>query len=148
MMRRILFAVLAVIVALICVSCGGDRTAGAKLTADSTEINVGEKVVIEVSLSGCPKAKSVGFEINYDSDYFDLVSGEMLVKGELSDFSDGTGVVAFSQAEDINTKMMRITLKAKKATKGEEISCSVSVKDSDNKSVDVKVESVNVTIKN
>ncbi len=147
-MKKLLIIVLSVFMLVMFVSCterlGNNAqkntdAVSVTVTANKTTASVGEKIQFTLHIDGAPKAKSVGIELQYDKDYFELIDGEMELQGDLSDFSDGIGVVAFSEATDVNTDILAFTLKAKSATPAEEsVKCKVSIKDKNNESVEIK----------
>jgi LAS superfamily LD-carboxypeptidase LdcB len=117
------------------------------LTSSKSEISVGEKITIKIELSGVPNVKSAGFIVNYDEELFEFVSGDFSVNGEVADFKDGTGVIAFDEATNINKTVATFTLKALKTATNEEISVKASLLDSTDKKIDVEVEPFVVTVK-
>lgn len=103
-------------------------TPTASLSATSTTVSANNTVTIKVNISNC-SSTSLGMIPNYDSNIFDLVSGEILVSGAvLSDFSDGCAVVAYSSPQNFNGAVFQFVLKVKSGIQpgSYTINCEVS----------------------
>ncbi len=99
------------------------------ISSISTSVNVGEKITVTVAFNSLEDVKTFGLRPLFDDEYFELVSGKMLITGAISNFSDGIGVVAFDDCVDLDSQnVMQFVLKAKKASQSEMIGCEVSVK--------------------
>ncbi|MBR2024650.1 MAG: hypothetical protein IKA02_02440, partial [Clostridia bacterium] len=97
------------------------------LTSTKSEITVGEKITIKIKVANAQNVKSAGFMVNFDSDIFTFVSGEFLVNGEVVEFKDGTGVIAFNAPTDLNKDVATFTLKATSNATFEEIGVKASL---------------------
>ena len=109
------------------------NTPAVKVTA-SGGVTPGAQITFTVSVSGSGKVHSAMVVPVYDKNLFELVSGEWLVSGFLTDFSTATGdgVIAFTSATDINCQVFQFTLKVKStAAVGASgtVSCSFAVTD-------------------
>ena len=99
------------------------------ISSTSTSVNVGEKITVTVAFNSLEDVKTFGLRPLFDEEYFELVSGKMLITGAISNFSDGIGVVAFDDCVDLdNQNVMQFVLKAKKASQAEAIGCDASIK--------------------
>ena len=105
------------------------------LEANKTNVNVGDKITVKVVFNSLDGVKTAGFRPIFDEEFFELVSGKMLMTGEISNFSDGIGVIAFDETVDINGQVMQFILKAKKSISSEAIGCEVSVKGAEDKTI-------------
>ena len=118
------------------------------LTSQVSEIAVGEKITVKITVNNAENVKSAGFIVSFDADIFTFVSGEFLVNGEVVDFKDGTGVIAFKTPTDLNKDVASFTLKAKDTATLEKIGVKASLIDGNDQSIEIeKVENVEVTIK-
>lgn len=111
-------------------------TPSVALSANKTSVNVGEKITVVVTFNALEDVKSFGLRPLFDEEYFDLVSGRMLITGALSDFSAGIGVVAFDDVVSLDGQnVMQFVLQAKKASTGESVGCEASVKGESDKAI-------------
>lgn len=108
-----------------------------EVTANKTNISIGEKIIFTVKLESIEKVKSFGFEIKYDSDCFELVDSAVLISADISDFSDNIAVLAFSEAKYLNQNVISFTLKAKQACLEEIISVTPSLKDANDNNISI-----------
>ena len=152
-MKKILIFIMICTVLMSFAACfGGDDPVETEqmlisVKPSATTVAVGDKIDFDVVISGAPNAKSVGIELQYDKDVFELVSGDMEMQGDLSGFSDGTGVVAFSSATNINTTIMSFTLKAKAKASSESVKCRASIKYANDATVKITAKNIaNATI--
>ena len=94
------------------------------------------------------QVKSFGLKPTIDTNYFEIVSGEMLVSGAISDYRDGMGVVAYNSCTDINAPVLRLVIKAKQAVANGQIGCEASVIGADdNKMTGIQPAAITVTVK-
>lgn len=85
----------------------------ATVSVSTNSIKPGDSVEITVRITNC-SSNALGIIPTYDSTAFDLVSGKWLVGGtEISDFSDGCAVIAFSNSYNFRGDVFKFTLKAK-----------------------------------
>ena len=80
------------------------------------KVTRGDSITFSVTINNGSGISGIAIVPSYDKSVFDLVSGEWVITGGLMpDFSveNGDGVIAFSPAKDINTKVLTFTLKAK-----------------------------------
>lgn len=112
-MKRILIVLaLSLLFVILSINCFA-ATPTASLAASSTSVAANSSVTITVKVSNCSSA-SLGIIPEYDTNTFELVSGEILVSGAvLSDFSDGCAVMAFASVNNFNGDVFRFVLKAK-----------------------------------
>lgn len=84
--------------------------------SSSGKVARGDSITFSVKINNGSEISGIAIIPSYDKSVFDLVSGEWVITGGLMpDFSveNGDGVIAFSPAKDINTKVLTFTLKAK-----------------------------------
>ena len=92
----------------------------------------GERITFTVSISGADNIRAAMLEPTYDSAAFELVSGAFLRTGTITDFSQGSGVIAWADPTDPNGAMLTFTLKAKSGVKTGTtytVGCQYSVRD-------------------
>ena len=133
MKKLILIMITLAMLLSISIAATAANTPAVKVTA-SGGVAPGAQITFTVSVSGSGKVHSAMVVPVYDKNLFELVSGEWLVSGFLTDFSTATGdgVIAFTSATDINCQVFRFTLKAKStAAVGASgtVSCSFAVTD-------------------
>lgn len=76
--------------------------------------NLGETVDFTVSVDPIEGCRSGGIVLSYNSDVFELVSGQCVVSDAfMSDFTDGTGVFAFAEGKTVSGTVFRFTLRVK-----------------------------------
>ena len=104
------------------------------ISASTTSVKVNEEVTFNIMVSNAKDVSTCGFKIIYDSSIFELTGGEMGLVAEVSDFSDGVGVLAFSDTIDIKdpTTVLTFKLKAKTTISQSSVSCEASFKGSEN----------------
>ena len=116
--------------------------------ADKNEITVGENVVFTVNLNTTEKVASCAFKLQYDTEIFELVSGETIKDAIISDFSNSIGVIAFAKPMSVNANVMTFTMRAKATVENSIITCEASIIDeNDNNVEDIDLNSVNITVK-
>ena len=130
-MKRLLSITL--IFALLCVlniPVRATNTAFVTVVASTFEAKVNEEITFIVSISGCDAATAIMIIPTYDTKAFELVSGQWLITSELLDFdiNEGNGVIAFSNATNINRDILTFTLKAKKDISVSSVSCQIAIK--------------------
>ena len=130
-MKRLLSITL--IFALLCVlniPVRATNTAFVTVVASTSEAKVNEEITFIVSISGCDAATDIMIIPTYDTKAFELVSGQWLITSELLDFdiNEGNGVIAFSNATNINRDILTFTLKAKKDISVSSVSCQIAIK--------------------
>ena len=92
-------------------------TPTASLSSSASSVYAGGTVTVTVKVSNC-SSTSLGIIPSYDTDNFELVSGEWLVTGAaLSDFSDGCAVIAYASSNNFNGNVFKFVLKAKSNAK-------------------------------
>ena len=71
---------------------------------------------ITVSLENAPKTKALGVGISVDDDYFEILSGEWLINGVITNFDIERKKAAYTATSEIdpNRDIFVFTLKAKK----------------------------------
>lgn len=109
----LLIAVMIVAAWSIAVSASGNTTA---TVSSSGKVSRGDSITFSVNINNGSGISGIAIIPSYDKSVFELVSGEWVITGGLMpDFSveNGDGVIAFSPAKDINTKVLTFTLKAK-----------------------------------
>jgi len=83
------------------------------ISASSNSVVAGETITYTVKVSNC-SSTSLGIIPDYDTNCFELVSGEWLVSGAaMSDFSDGCAVIAYMENYNFSGDVFRFVLKAK-----------------------------------
>lgn len=116
--------------------------------ADKNEITVGENVVFTVNLNTTEKVASCAFKLQYDTEIFELVSGETFKDATISSLSNSIGVIAFSSPIVVSDDVMTFTLKAKETVESSTITCEVSIKGENDKNIeDIDLKSVNIAVK-
>ena len=91
-------------------------TATTTCTTTADSIFRGDTVTVTVSLSNCAKLKSMSLTPIYDSNVFELVSGEWLLTGALIsnfDTEKGNAAILYSAENDANGDIFKFTLKVK-----------------------------------
>ena len=112
----IIFAILILLVIALPLSAA--QTAKITLNSDATTIYTGSTITFTVKVSGVSAAKAMGIIPDFDESVFELVSGEWLVgDAVLSDFSDGTAVIAYDSERSFNEDVFKFTLKVKSSAK-------------------------------
>ena len=106
--------------------------------------------VVSVEITEATAVKSVAVVPEYDDTLFELVGGEWSLEGTLADFSieKGDGVIAFSEAQDIDGDVLRFTLKptASSAGKTAAVSCEAVIIDEHSHKTECRVEAITVEI--
>ncbi len=113
-MKRIIFYILlTLILSVLLATSAFAALPASSLSLSSPGVTAGNTVTVTVNVSDCSCA-SLGIIPNYDSNSFDLVSGEILVYGTtLADFSDGCAVMAYASAHSFSGSVFRFVLRAK-----------------------------------
>lgn len=90
------------------------HAASATLSPSTDSVSVGNTVTFTVNVSDADSATSAAVDVSCSSE-FELVSGEWLKSGVMSDFNISTrrGALAFSSAGSMNGALFRVTLRAK-----------------------------------
>lgn len=147
-MKKVLFLLttLALLMALTVTAYAATASAS---VASSGSVYKGEEITFTVSLSNATGIRGIAAVPDYDTNTFELVSGQWLKTGILTDFSvsTGDGVVAFDSATDVSGSVLKFTLKAKNtaAIGTYSVSCDVTVTDANgNSSVSVSPSSVRI----
>lgn len=121
--------------------------------SSSGQVARGDSITFSVQINNGNRISGIAIIPSYDKSIFELVSGEWIITGGLMpDFSveNGDGVIAFSPAQDINTKVLTFTLKAKSdAPMGTQtVSADVIVTDSNgNSNLTVTASTVEIQCK-
>lgn len=101
----------------------------AYLSSTSTTISANNTITITVNMSNC-SSTSIGIIPVFDDNAFELISGNILISGaQISDFSDGCAVIAYTSVNDFDGGVFRFDLKAKTTIKPGDytIKCKISV---------------------
>ena len=117
-MKKIMVLLLSVLLlaGAIMPAAANSITATTTCTTTADSIFRGDTVTVTVSLSNCAKLKSMALTPVYDSDVFELVSGEwLLTDAMLSNFDTkkGNAAIAYSAEKDANGDIFKFTLKVK-----------------------------------
>jgi hypothetical protein len=121
----------------------------------SATANPGEIVSVKISVSNCVDAKSVRIVPTYDSSVLEIVSGNWLVNGILSDnWSEtfGDALITFTQNTSINTDIFELTFRVKDTAQGgavANVGCQIVIKTMDGKeekAVQTVVNSGTITV--
>ncbi len=110
------------------------QTASVAITPNTPTAHAGSSVTFTVTVTGVTAAKSIGIIPQYDSNVFELVSGQWLLTGAaLSDFSGGTATIAYTSEQAFNQNVFYFILKVKNgaALNTTSVSASVSIKNGD-----------------
>lgn len=113
---RITTVILAVLILTLLMSISVFAASTSATVSSSGKVARGDSITFSVKINNGKGIQGIAVVPNYDKSVFELVSGEWVVTGGLMpDFSveNGDGVVAFSPAVDINTTVLKFTLKAK-----------------------------------
>ena len=117
-MKKIMVLLLSVLIlaGAIMPATANNVTATTTCTTTADSIVRGNTVTVTVSLSNCAKLKSMALTPVYDSDVFELVSGEwLLTDAMLSNFDTkkGNAAIAYSAEKDANGDIFKFSLKVK-----------------------------------
>ena len=117
-MKKIMVLLLSVLIlaGAIMPAMANSITATTTCTTTADSIVRGNTVTVTVSLSNCAKLKSMALTPVYDSNVFELVSGEwLLTDAMLSSFDTkkGNAAIAYSAEKDANGDIFKFTLKVK-----------------------------------
>lgn len=117
-MKKIMVLLLSVLIlaGAIMPATANNVTATTTCTTTADSIVRGDTVTVTVSLSNCAKLKSMSLTPIYDSNVFELVSGEwLLTDAMLSNFDTkkGNAAIAYSAEKDANGDIFKFTLKVK-----------------------------------
>lgn len=87
----------------------------AAIHPSTSSASTGDVITFTVSISNVTSARGIAVIPTYDTNTFDLVSGEWLISGSLSDFSvaSGDGVIALDKASDFDSAILTFSLKVK-----------------------------------
>ena len=89
-------------------------SAGMRVSASQNQIYRGDTVTFTVSISEVENCKAAGFVVSYDSSVFEWVSGSILAGGAaMSDFSGGTGSLAFAEGKNLSGAIFSFKLRVK-----------------------------------
>ena len=148
MKKSIIISLALVLVLVTVISVTAAQTGTVTITPNTTTLYAGSTVTFTVKVTGVTAAKSIGIIPSYDTNVFDLVSGEWLVTGSaMSDFSGGTATVAYASARAFNENVFKFTLKVKSNVKlGEAtVNATVSIKNG-NETITCNVTPGKVTV--
>lgn len=120
------------------------------LTPSKEAVAHGEEVTVTVSITDVANCKSAGIAVAYDTDALEMVSGECLVSGIISDFdvSSGVGVWTNTSTITLSGDIYRFTFRVKEnasIANGGLISVRPSVNDAEG-SVECETVSLKLTI--
>ena len=125
-------------------------TATTTCTTTADSIFRGDTVTVTVSLSNCAKLKSMSLTPIYDSNVFELVSGEWLLTGTLIsnfDTEKGNAAILYSAENDANGDIFKFTLKVKDTAPFGETSLKVNpVVKNGSVSIECNATEKNVTV--
>lgn len=114
-MKRIVVLMMTVLLLAFGIA-SADSVATVTSDADNTTVGRGDTIVVTVVLEDSENIKSILFKPVYDSDVFEVVSGEWLLTGAmLSDFDmeKGNAAIAFTNETNPNGEAFTFTLKVK-----------------------------------
>ena len=105
------------------------------------ETNIGEIVTYTVKLICAEDITAIGIIPKYDETAYELVSGEWLASGFISDFSveEGNGVIAFDGNFDVNEPLFTFSLKVIGET-DTPVSCEFILKDEMNADISYEIQ--------
>lgn len=113
MKRTILFVIcVLMMVTLLTAPVSAAGSAQMTITPSTGSPTRSDTVVFTVSVSSISNCKALGIVINYDTAYFEWVSGECLIDAAMKDFSNGTATMAFD-AKNVSGNVFRFTLRVK-----------------------------------
>ena len=117
-MKKIIGLLLALVMvcSVTCVVLADPEGATLSVTPSVTEATEDNEVVFTVSLSNAAVAKSGGLNFSYDSNVFDLVSGDWLLTGAMLanfDTAKNAAAIAYTTATDMNGDIFTLKLKVK-----------------------------------
>lgn len=131
-MKKILTVALSLLLlAALAVPALATETAQMTISASQNSAKPGESITFTVKISAVDDCRSAGIVISYDTSVFEYVSGKCLASGAaMSDFSGGTGVLAFSEGATLSGNIFQFTLKVKSsaAASSYQVSGSPSVR--------------------
>ena len=123
-------------------------SAQATVSASKSTAYRGDTIDFTVSISSVANCKSAGIIVSYDTGLFEMVGGQCLVDASMSDFSGGTGSMAFSTAQTLTGKVFKFTLRVKSDARFGAVASAggaVSIRDTSG-AVSVSVTPASVTI--
>lgn len=84
------------------------------LSLSDSSVGVGDKVTVTVK-AAVDQCGNGGIEVSYDTKRFELISGEWLINGILTDFNEKSkdGVFALASDEKLSGKIFKLVLKVK-----------------------------------
>jgi hypothetical protein len=89
-----------------------------------------------VSLRNCDAVASCAFRLLFDESCFELVSGQILLDMDIKDYSNGVAVAANETAINLKKEdAVKFVLRAKSTVEKSKVSCEVSVKGADDKTI-------------
>jgi len=128
MKKLIIISLALVLVLATVISVVAAQTGTVTITPNTTTLYAGSTVTFTVKVTGVTAAKSIGVIPSYDTNVFDLVSGEWLVSGSaMSDFSGGTATIAYAYARAFNENVFKFTLKVKSNAKLGQVTVNATV---------------------
>ncbi len=118
MKKLIIFLVAAIMATLLIVPASAAQTATVTIRSNASSVYAGATVTFTVKVTGVSAAKSIGIIPSYDTNTFELVSGQWLVTGSaMSDFSGGVASIAYASSRAFNENVFKFTLKVKSNAK-------------------------------
>lgn len=151
-MKRTIALIFALALTLaLALSAGAAGNPSVTVSATGTPVPGGE-LTFTVSVRGSDKVLAAMVAPTFDANVFELVSGEWLISAMMKDFevSEGNGTALWSDATDINTNVLRFTLRVKAgATPGtaSKVSCTFTVADQNDERVVYKnITGASVTV--
>ncbi len=127
------------------------HAATAKITVSGATAKRGQMVYLDVTLSDCKKANTLGISMEYDSSVLKKVASDCSWenKGTIEDFSvsKDNGVWGIKKAKDINGKICTLAfrIKANAAIEDTEVTCKVVVKN-DSKTIGTYTAKATVSV--
>ena len=148
MKKLIVFFIVAIMSTLLIVPALAAQTATVTITPSTSSVYAGSTVTFTVKVTGVSAAKSIGIIPSYDTNVFELVSGQWLVSGSaMSDFSGGVASIAYASSRAFNENVFKFTLKVKSSAKLNtySVDATVSIKNG-NETVNCNVNAGKVTV--
>lgn len=114
-MKKVI-VILCVLLTLISIatSVSAAKSVSISLSANDTSVGSGDKVTITVKAT-VDQCGAGGMEVSYDTKRFELISGEWLLDGILTDFNEKSkdGVFALSSEKKLSGKIFKLVVKVK-----------------------------------
>lgn len=114
-MKKLFYMLVCVLlVAMVAVTVFADGSAEMTIGASESTVYREDTVSFTVTISSVEDCRSAGIALSYDKNVFEFVSGKCSLTGTaLANFSDGTGVFAYSSAKAVSGEIFTFQLKVK-----------------------------------